>query len=577
MKDKQRKVLPAVIYTTLIASAVDAQDQQLKHFQNNQPDVSPVRGIERKSNPIYPNPPRNPRVRSIDGSGNNQLNPSFGEAEIPLIRISGNDYGDQISAMAGSTRPSARFISNQISAQTDSQPNPLGLSDYLWQWGQFLDHDIDLTDGVDPVESVDILVPTGDIFFDPTGTGNEVISFNRSIYDPTTGTSIDNPRQQINEITAWIDGSNVYGSDEERAAELRLNDGSGKLKTSKGNLLPFNEAELPNAGGSSNTLFLAGDVRANEQAGLASMHTLFVREHNRLAEQIAIDNPRYSDEQIYQEARMLVGAQLQVITYQEFLPALLGPNAIPVYTGYKAEVNSSISNEFSSAAYRFGHSLLSPLLLRLDSNMEEIEPGHLSLADAFFAPSRLTTEGGIEPILRGLSAQICQDFDVLVIDEVRNFLFGPPGAGGFDLASLNIQRGRDHGLPGYNDVREAYGLPRINQFSQISDNSDVNDALAASYNSPDEIDLWLGGLAETARPQALVGDLVFTILSDQFTRLRDGDRFWYARILRPQQVAEIEATTLAQIIRRNTNIGNEIPDDVFRVNQTFKNREGRSR
>ncbi len=229
----------------------------------------------------------NNRVRTIDGSGNNLDDTEMGASFIELLRIVDPDYGDGISTLAGEGRPSARAVSNAVSLQEESIPNTLGASDFLWQWGQFVDHDIDLTEGTDPPESANIEVPIGDPFFDPDGTGTEVIELNRSIYNESSGTGTDNPRQQLNEISAWIDASNVYGSDEERANALRTNDGTGKLKTSEGNLLPFNTEGLPNAGGPSDTLFLAGDVRANEQVALTAMHTLFVREHNRLAEEYA--------------------------------------------------------------------------------------------------------------------------------------------------------------------------------------------------------------------------------------------------------------------------------------------------
>lgn len=137
------------------------------------------------------------------------------------------------------------MISNVVNAQDRLYPNTLGASDFLWQWGQFLDHDIDLTDGVDPPGLADIAVPRGDLWFDPKGEGGVVISFNRSVYDPETGTSRDNPREQVNEITTWIDASNVYGSSAERAAALRTLDGTGRLRTSAGELLPLTPADFP--------------------------------------------------------------------------------------------------------------------------------------------------------------------------------------------------------------------------------------------------------------------------------------------------------------------------------------------
>ncbi len=505
------------------------------------------------------------KTRSMDGSGNNKKNPEMGAAFTELSRLLPADYADGVSALSGQSRPSARAVSNAVSAQTGSVPNSLNTSDYLWQWGQFVDHDIDLTEGVDPPEPADIAVPAGDMYFDPDATGTQVIEFNRSIYIADTGTSADNPRQQMNEITAWVDASNVYGSDDERASALRTNDGTGKLKTSEGDLLPFNIDGFPNAGGDSDALFFAGDVRANEQVGLATLHTLFVREHNRMAEEFKREHPRWDGDKIYEKTRRMVGAQMQVITYNEFLPALLGPGAISPYQGYDKKVDSSIMNMFSTAAYRFGHSALSPTLLRLDASGSVIPEGNLELRDAFFNPEALINEGGIEPVLRGLAAQAHQRIDPLIIDDVRNFLFGPPGAGGFDLASLNIQRGRDHALPSYNDVREGLGLTRAQDFSDISSDQEVVDRLSSVYDSVDDVDLWVGGLSEDPMPGAHVGELFYEIITMQFEALRDGDRMWYTRMLNRKEIREIENTKLSDIIRRNTGIEGEIPDDVFRV------------
>ena len=389
---------------------------------------------------------------------------------------------------------------------------------------------------------------------------------NRSLYDKATGTNIGNPRQQVNEITGWIDASNVYGSDLERANALRTNDGTGRLRTSAGNLLPFNTDGLANAGGSSDALFLAGDVRANEQVGLTAMHTLFVREHNRLADEIADRDPSLDGEEIYQQARRLVVAFMQVITYREFLPVLLGRNGIGRYQGYDSGLDASIMNGFSAASYRMGHSLLSPQLLRLDADGDEVAAGHLPLREAFFRPDQLTNQG-IDSLLRGLASQVCQDLDVYVVDDVRNFLFGDPGEGGFDLASLNIQRGRDHGLPGYNDTRQALGLPRVESFADVSSDEEVQRRLASVYERVDDIDLWVGGLAEDQLPGAMVGQLIFRMVKLQFEALRDGDRFWYQRSLDDGERRMVENTTLADIVRRNTNIGSELPNDVFHIEE----------
>jgi hypothetical protein len=496
---------------------------------------------------------------------NNVENPTWGSADSQLLRYAAPDYKDDIAEPSGDDRPNAREISNTVAAQEKLIYNEKRASDFIWQWGQFIDHDITLSDESRPAESFPIQVPTGDPYFDPLSTGEQKMVLNRSIYDTATGTASDNPRQQINQITAFIDASMVYGSDPIRAEALRANDGTGRLKTSSGNLLPFNTGGLPNFGGLSPTLFIAGDIRANEQLGLISMHTLLMREHNRVADLLHDHFSRLSDDAIYETARAWVGALVQVITYKEFLPMLLGPHALKPYTGYKHEVNPGINTEFSTAAYRVGHTLLSPVLLRLKKNGKPIPEGNLALREAFLVPWRLTNEGGIEPLLRGLATNRAQEIDNYVIDDVRNFLFGPPGSGGFDLVSLNLQRGRDHGLPSYNDVRLALGLTPALTFADISKNPEVQQRLESAYGRVELVDVWIGGVSEDHRPGAMVGELIYTILVNQFERLRDGDRFFYLNAFPNFQIRILEATTLADVIRRNTTINREIQDNVFLV------------
>ncbi|MEM7515621.1 MAG: peroxidase family protein, partial [Planctomycetota bacterium] len=453
----------------------------------------------------------------------------------------------------------------------------------------------DETPGSDPAEPFDINVPAGDPYFDPFGTGSVTIPLSRSLRIDEAGT-----QSQVNLITAYIDASNVYGSEHDRADELRTLDGTGRLKTSDGDLLPYNDAGMPNAPSTSDVFFLAGDIRANEQNALTAMHTLFVREHNHWADEIRRQNrqanrqggpggpnqgggpnthghsqrrsmsaanlPRrlMTGDEIYELARAIVGAEMQVITYREFLPALLGPNALSPYLGYQPQVDPTISNEFATASYRFGHSMLSPVLRRLNANGNSISNGDISLADAFFNPQEIVTNG-IAPLLRGLAAQEAQAVDHLVIDEVRNFLFGPPGSGGFDLPSLNIQRGRDHGLNDYNTTRTALGLSSRTSFAEVNSDPAVERRLAAVYRSVDDVDLWVGGLCEPPVPGAAVGETIRAVLVRQFEALRDGDRFWYENYLSPGLVNLVEQQTLSRIIRRNTSIGAELPMDVFHV------------
>jgi Ca2+-binding RTX toxin-like protein len=497
----------------------------------------------------------NGEVASIDGSGNNLENEDWGSTHVDLERLVSVEYEDGVSSLAGADRPSAREISNGIAAVDEFQENDRYLTDVLWVWGQFIDHDLDLSEGGTGGEA-NIAVPAGDPWFDPFGTGTAEIGFTR------TGGELDadGVLQQVNDITAFLDGSVVYGSDQERADGLRTFEG-GLLATSDGDLLPYNVDGHENAGGTGDTLFLAGDVRANENIALASMHTVWVREHNRIATEMAKEDPSLSDEELYQGARAIVRAELQSITYNEYLPALLGTDAISQYDGYDSDVNPNISNLFSTAAYRFGHTLLSPELLRLDADGNEADEGHIALQSAFFRPDELATNG-IDSILRGATVQVAQELDNEVVDDVRNFLFGPPGAGGFDLVSLNIQRGRDHGLADYNQARIDLGLEAVQSFSDITSDPEVAAQLEQLYGTVDNIDVWVGGLAEDHLPGSSMGETFTTVLVDQFERLRDGDRFWYENIMSDREIEEIESTTLADVIQRNTDIEG-LQDNVF--------------
>ena len=528
--------------------------------------------------------------RSFNGLGNNLTSPTFGEAETELLRLTPNAYADGISEPTGglttSSLPSARAISNGISAQSSSVTNSIGASDWVWQWGQFLDHDLDLTGNAAVAEPFDIAVPAGDPSFDPTNTGTATITLNRSISN--TGTT--GVREQINEITSFIDASNVYGSDDARAEGLRDLTSRGLLRTSAGNMLPFNTTGLANDNGPGLTdaeAFVAGDVRANEQIGLTSTHALFLREHNRLATNLAarldandtvlaaqrdaaisaagngIDNEA---DFLYQSARKVVGAQIQKVTYEEFLPVLLGSSSpLASSSAYDASVDAGISNEFSTAAFRVGHTLLSTDLQLVDPT-SGVNIGSVALQDSFFEPDFFVTNS-IDSVIAGLASQNAQEVDTLVIDDVRNFLFGAPGSGGFDLASLNIQRGRDHGLSDINSTRTALGLSTYDDFLDLTGG---DQALADQFESVfgaggiDDVDLWIGGLAELHVDGGMVGETFSAILAEQFARSRDGDRFFYDFDLDHLLTldSDFESTLLSDIILRNTEI-NSIQSNVF--------------
>jgi Ca2+-binding RTX toxin-like protein len=442
--------------------------------------------------------------------------------------------------MSGADRPGPRDISNAISAQHGADiPNAAGASDFLWMWGQFLDHDLSLTEA-GHTATAPIAVPAGDPHFDPLGSGTATIPFTR--VDPAeTG--------YRNQITAFMDASMIYGSDAETLAGMRV--GGGKL-------LMTEDAFLHLEG----TKVFTGDTRAAENVALLSMHTLFTREHNRMVDELAARDPSLTADELFDAARARVEAIVQAITFNEFLPLLIGENAIGDYAGHDPTVNPQISAEFSTAVFRMGHTLLSSRLQLVGEG--GAAEGALALRDAFFRPS-FVGENGIDSLLRGAATQPAQEFDEMVVEDVRSFLFGPPGAGGLDLASLNIQRGRDLGIASYNELREAMGLDRVTGFDQITSDAGLAARLEAVYGHVDLVDAWVGGLSEDAVPGGMMGETFAAVMVDQFTRLRAGDAYWSeGRGFSQAELDHLWSTRLSDVILRNTGI-DAIQTDVFRA------------
>jgi peroxidase len=530
----------------------------------------------------------------IGGVSNNLANPHWGCTGYDLLRLAPAAYADGISAMALPDDLSARLISDLVNDQADPA-NPTqdiqtvdknSLSDFGYSFGQFMDHDMDLT--LDNGASVPILVPPGDPI---GGTNDTPLAFLRSLPDPLTGTSTTNPAEDINAICSYFDLSQIYGSDLATAEALRTFSG-GLMKTSPGGLPPlcntnyFTTEQLAvinasvggmaNSGGAPQTdIFVTGDSRGNENVELTVLQALFLDNHNLIAGEMRRANPNWTDEQLYQEARKLNIAEYQNVIYSEWIPAVMGTRALPAYTGYKPSVDAAVSTEFSTVAFRFGHSLLSGNVEREGNNGLETAAS-VPLALDFFDPYILNGRGqasatdpltglpstDIGVVLKGDADGNSQANDVLAINEVRDLLFNEtiPGVGaGQDLIALDVQRGRDHGIPDYNTLRTSFGLRAVTSFSQITTNVQVQKELKAAYpGGINTIDAFEGGLAEDHVRGSDLGPLFQLIMADQFTRLRDGDRFFYLNQNFTSQESRIlqRESSLAEIIMANTEITN---------------------
>ena len=424
----------------------------------------------------------------------------------------GNGDGDAQTCSKRGTLPTARYVSSTF--HTSENISASAVTHMLTQWGQFLDHDITLTPENEvhdcctansEDECFPIFISASDPFYSDKSLN--CLEFSRSVaYCEENGGA----RQQLNGITSFIDASNVYGSDDFTAAALRSFT-DGKLKMGANNLLPQTDG-----------IEIAGDVRALEMPGLASMHTLFAREHNRLCNLIKEAEPSWNDETIYQNARRILIAEYQSITYGGYLPAVLGDDNMGSLklkksgSNYNAKTNPGMTNEFATASYRFGHSMIQGLIKLFYPDGSGYE-GEYFLSENYFNTG--TYREYMDSILMGLVTQPAQKFDKEITSETTNLLFPEPGANfGSDLAARNIQRGRDHGLPGfccyyklYDDKNHDCSNGWNDRYHDIS--KENWNLLQTIYEHPNDIDLFTGALAQNSYNGGLTGKVFLTMKS----------------------------------------------------------------
>src|SRR3989475_4159138 len=429
--------------------------------------------------------------RSLDGSGNNPIHPQWGGANTLYLRVAPTNYADGISTMP--TGPSIRYVSNRIFNDVGQNIfSKDGVTQWGWVWGQFVDHDFGLREER-PAENAPIGFDQADpleAFTNDLGA----IGFARTPAAP--GTGVNTPRQQVNTLSSYIDASNVYGVDPQRLEWLRVGPVDGDMSNNGARLMLTANDFLPRVGargdpstapamdlmgplmGTPNRAVVAGDVRANENIALTALHTLFAREHNRI---VASLPSSLSAEDRFQIARRMVGAEIQYITYTEFLPAL-GVRLEP-YHGYNPSVNPGLSNEFAVVGYR-AHSMIhgefdttvgkntytdAELAAFAARGIVVTRVGdqvtlEIPLAAAFGTPD-LLEDLGLGPVFQSLSQRQYEN-DEQIDNALRSVLFQIPKpgipdptvcgvpivnhgsfSGVSDLVAIDIALGRDQGSP----------------------------------------------------------------------------------------------------------------------------------
>ena len=542
------------------------------------------------------------KFRTIDGTCNNVLRPLQGASNTEFRRILPSQYEDGISVPVGHNQqvngdpfaapwPSARTVSQLV--VEDLPHNSTALSHIFMLWGQFVDHDLDLFaefETTECEESCDfekgcpfcypIQVSPSDPVFGTSGQNKgECLPLTRSVgvcMKPLNSTlNFEIAREQINQLTHYQDASNVYGSTKEVADSLRLFSGGLLRQGGRTNSLKGNLPVGPELSDSGAPFFVAGDVRANEHVALTIMHTIWLREHNRIVRELAELNPCWDDERLYQEGRKIVGAIMQVITYEEFLPLLLGDNGYNIfigpYSGYSSDINASIPNAFATAAFRFGHSLIRPAFARLDSENKPLSIGPLGLRKAFFNPLEYFISGGTDPILRGLLQEKSREVDEFVNIVLTTQLFATSNTSlGQDLAARNIQRGREHAIPSYRDF-EKYCLDMFGVSSKFASVATVLKLrnLYGNYGFSNGIDLWVGGLAEKRMEGSNLGPTFACIIGKTFADIRDGDRFFWENpgVFTEDQKNSLSKIRFSKVICENADDVTTIIPSAFQVGQ----------
>ena len=575
-------------------------------------------------------------VRSLDGYGNNVANPDWGRAGTAYPRLAPPRYADGIGTPAGG--PNTRYLSNRVfNDRTSDIFSERDVSQWVWTWGQFIDHTFGLAQESTesrPIPFAGIGADGLERFRNDLGS----IPFRRDAAAAGTGDSPAAPREQLNTVSSYLDGWAVYGGTRERLEWLRDGPVDGTLDNNEPTLMLEPGGYLPRATargnpatapgmkadgrlrGAPQNAVVAGDVRANQNIALTAIHTLFAREHNRIVRALP---PTLPAEERFEIARRIVSAEQQYVTYKEFLPAV--GVRLPRYRGYDPTVNASLTNEFATVGYRAHSMVHQEFEFRVGRREVSVE-----LFNATFNPD-LVPELGLGNVLAGLSAEAQYRNDELIDDNLRSILFQIPSAAGaftsvLDLGAIDVERGRDHGMPTYNELRRAVGLRPKAKFREITgerserfprhlridpsnprndrldilefvdlrdiagrrfrpcdcpDNEKADTVarsgrrrtplaarLRAVYRSVKKLDAYTGMLSEPHVRGSELGELQHAIWARQFDALRTGDRFFYRH---DPALAEIRQRfgidyrhTLAELIALNTDAKlDELPANVF--------------
>jgi len=659
-------VLVALGAPTLLVAQSDNQLKQHNSSRHEKPD-----GTDRGEDHRHRDDRTSDQI-SLDGYGNNRRNPSQGASGQLYSRIAPAQYGDGLNSIIDG--PELRYLSNRVfadGAQNFFSEN--SVTQWAYNWGQFIDHSIGLRE--EGSERTEVTFDESDPLEFFTNSSQNLALTRSAI---ATNSGVNTNREHINTVSSYIDAWAIYGGSTTRLEWLREGPVDGDLSNNGAKLLLTDTGHLPTASlrgdaaaapsmervgmlranpNADDIIVIAGDVRANENIALTTVQTLFAREHNRIVDRLP---DRLSEQQKFDIARRIVIATQQYITYNEFLPAV--GVLLDEPSGYSPKIDSTVSHEFATVGYRSHSMIHGEIELAVPANRYsaielegfaaqgiEIEPvgDELELAvplNIAFANPQLVVSLGIGPIAAGLGGEPQYKNDETIDNQLRSVLFQIPNPNiedpdacldgptlpqcyllASDVGVLDVFRGRDHGIADYNTLREAYGLTRINSFTEltgehteqfptddpeIDTNDPINDPsimeyvelrdidgnllepgseaadgeavigirrstlaarLKAIYGNVDQVDAFVGMVSEPHLIGSEFGPLQHAMWKVQFEALRDGDaHFYHWNNKLHRTMKQLNGTgltykqTLADIIVNNTALtGSDIQENMF--------------
>uniref|UniRef100_A0A8K9XIL8 NAD(P)H oxidase (H2O2-forming) n=1 Tax=Oncorhynchus mykiss TaxID=8022 RepID=A0A8K9XIL8_ONCMY len=524
-------------------------------------------------------------VQRYDGWYNNLAYHSRGAVGSPLVRLLPARYSDGVlQPLQEPQLPNPRRVSDVTARGPSGLPSAHNQTVLSVFFGYHVVFEIqDSRPPGCPPEFMHIPVPEGDPVFDPNRTGRVLLPFQRGPWEKHSSQSPNNPRTQVNLVTAWLDGSSIYGPS---------SSWSDALRSFSGGLLASGEQwDMPKRRGGSNLMWSAADPSTgqhgpeglyelgngwgNENVFTMAEGIVWFRYHNYIASRLREKHPSWSDEDLFQSARKTVVATFQNIAFYEWLPGFLGEKTMSPYLGKPS---------FNLLACHVCHRdfFLLPALGHRNRtchfqkvvNVDGSASPALRLCNSFWNRQNPNLKSGqdIDRLIMGMTSQIAEREDNVIVEDLRDYMYGPLRFSRSDLVALTVQRGRDFGLPSYNQVREGLGLVPVERWGDVNPqlnttNPQVLSELITQYlyhGDISKLELFPGGLLESVDGP---GQVFSTIILDQFNRIRNGDRFWFENtqngLFTAEELQAIRNTTFHDVITAVT--GAEAEDIQRRV------------